>query len=239
MALQPWIRLLHAASRSGSNPAFNGAMALQPWILLDLRRRMGRGVDPSMEPWPFSHGYLLKTRPAHVPPARLQWSHGPSAMDTPSTIISTALIVLPLQWSHGPSAMDTLAPASTASGLFDPSMEPWPFSHGYAAPPDSVAVLPRFLQWSHGPSAMDTISYSPHDGPIAEPSMEPWPFSHGYSARGGAQPDYPFLQWSHGPSAMDTLCSRLSTGGVYMLLQWSHGPSAMDTPGPPLEWREV
>ena len=39
--------------------AFNGAMALQPWIRLPDRGDVRPPVQPSMEPWPFSHGYQL------------------------------------------------------------------------------------------------------------------------------------------------------------------------------------
>ena len=80
-------------------------MALQPWILVDTLNSEGYTND-------------------------LQWSHGPSAMDTgeggPEIYCGATL-----QWSHGPSAMDTGA--------------------------QNITYTVRWiLQWSHGPSAMDT-----------------------------------------------------------------------------------
>ena len=185
-------------SRGIATRTFNGAMALQPWI------RVGQGglgpvrVATSMEPWPFSHGYFDRAR-LHPAPAihfngamalqpwirspptsgtashsSLQWSHGPSAMDTSRSSITISRRQT-LQWSHGPSAMDT---PKTQSMLF----------------------CRRSLQWSHGPSAMDTagsrcrraallptfngaMDTFPYCGVHADahvPSMEPWPFSHGY-----------------------------------------------------------
>ncbi len=44
--------------RYRSLPAFNGAMAFQPWIHPALPRRPHVQCGPSMGPWPFSHGYF-------------------------------------------------------------------------------------------------------------------------------------------------------------------------------------
>ena len=207
-----------------------------------------------MEPWPFSHGYPARSDSHSAFAADLQWSHGPSAMDTarsrprpapvgpfngamalqPWIRVRRAVatyIVLHLQWSHGPSAMDTVDVDADVDDDDDPSMEPWPFSHGYENARGIIHLL-------------------------RVPSMEPWPFSHGYAVRkqavpgnccpfNGAMALQPwihhfdkrhylfsvFLQWSHGPSAMDTPPAEARSGKL-ITLQWSHGPSAMDTPRP-------
>ena len=64
-----------------------------------------RLFGPSMEPWPFSHGYVVV-----------------------AGVIALAGL---LQWSHGPSAMDTGRYLVGVRPFSGPSMEPWPFSHGY------------------------------------------------------------------------------------------------------------
>ena len=134
--------------------AFNGATAFQPWILrpdgspaqcacslqwshglsaVDTpRARCGRrhNPDPSMEPRPFSRGYVAL--PHILDDARfyLQWSHGLSAVDTPSSL-HTSPSTPSLQWSHGLSAVDTFLS--------------WCKICTYLC-----------LQWSHGLSAVDT-----------------------------------------------------------------------------------
>ena len=210
-----------------ANPSFNGAMALQPWIpdagarfrpaRLDLQWSHGPSAmdtvdgrtsprhlcNPSMEPWPFSHGYTsLAGRSA----ARSQSFNGAMALQPwiPSPPTFPIIIICCLQWSHGPSAMDTALPFLNVSARHLPSMEPWPFSHGYLVR-DGKLILAEFLQWSHGPSAMDTIPNRFSRDLDGTPSMEPWPFSHGYSTNGFLVFSHKsFLQWSHGPSAMDT-----------------------------------
>ena len=75
-----------------SSIAFNGAMALQPWILVELcytDDQIGDTDYPSMEPWPFSHGYAENRAVALMKFNILQWSHGPSAMDTGSKCPAT------------------------------------------------------------------------------------------------------------------------------------------------------
>ena len=114
-----------------------------------------RHYTPSMEPRPFSHGYvLIDTAHRHA-----DWL---------------------LQWSHDLSAMDTRPPLAYHSLARKPSMEPRPFSHGYLSKSTGlVAVCCTFngattfqpwildtrsavmtdlvtLQWSHDLSAMDT-----------------------------------------------------------------------------------
>ena len=155
-----------------------------------------------MEPWPFSHGYIVHWR---------EWKRRYF-----------------LQWSHGPSAMDTPGSVPTSPLLRTPSMEPWPFSHGYSdqVDPGEDCQRPSMEPWpfSHGYSL--THEYDQEAYP---PSMEPWPFSHGYPLPHRATaPLYQSLQWSHGPSAMDTT-DPATLDLDRMLLQWSHGPSAMDT----------
>ena len=151
MALQPWIR-----SRRRRNVAtslsFNGAMALQPWILGERAGFIITGLKPSMEPWPFSHGYV-RTSAAPSSAACLQWSHGPSAMDTALAFGSEALHNLP-------------------------SMEPWPFSHGYLAKSISddwihtsfngaMALQP----WIPMLSSSSLYTSSPFNGAMA---LQPW-----------------------------------------------------------------
>ena len=121
-----------------------------------LQRRRAQLQVPSMEPWPFSHGYAIDFITSLLFRSNLQWSHGPSAMDT-SLMRALAMRWNDLQWSHGPSAMDTSLAVRIPRPHPHPSMEPWPFSHGYRAKCRRSAI-------------------SDH------PSMEPWPFSHGYSA---------------------------------------------------------
>ena len=226
MALQPWIRL-RPARPVAARPPFNGAMALQPWILGLRPARDHAALGPSMEPWPFSHGYEDQDPPhargqgtfngamalqpwirrlswpvawarsclqwSHGPSAMdtaiayatlyglytLQWSHGPSAMDTRTRSSSPQTRLSNLQWSHGPSAMDTAIAATGVPSWLRPSMEPWPFSHGY---------LPWLLPRSYTPNSFNgAMALQPwirdraqSGGRHGAPSMEPWPFSHGY-----------------------------------------------------------
>ena len=137
--------------------------------------------------------------------------------------------IRPLQWSHGPSAMDTQEEREKHIERLTPSMEPWPFSHGYSVCSRSMFFSIPFLQWSHGPSAMDTWLGLLRPPAIFQPSMEPWPFSHGYLSgplRAAPGPG-PF----NGAMALQPwILPQLRTvGGTTYILQWSHGPSAMDT----------
>ena len=278
MALQPWIHICGCFTRINiphlqwshgpsamdtcatrrripdGHIAFNGAMALQPWIPGSISSPCYSLLLPSMEPWPFSHGYLAGDEPVvqRQRPSMEPWpfSHGyssrSSSIRAASITFNGAMALQPwirravrvpgqrpetfngamalqpwirsrpgssapwstsLQWSHGPSAMDTTSsPGSTVRRIKSfngamalqpwiprpvrfpqrvcgrPSMEPWPFSHGYSAftsPPSARWTL----QWSHGPSAMDTRKARGGYVYRAAPSMEPWPFSHGYCGR--------------------------------------------------------
>ena len=184
-------------------PTFNGAMALQPWI-------------------PGSTSYDVQVR------ANLQWSHGPSAMDTRRAHAPLPQVRL-LQWSHGPSAMDTCEVIDAIRARDFPSMEPWPFSHGYIS---AVVSQESTYRTFNGAMALQPWIRAQRAGAYQtgiSPSMEPWPFSHGYQEVFHLHVILSFyLQWSHGPSAMDTwpAMSRLFNVNA---LQWSHGPSAMDT----------
>ncbi len=134
--------------------AFNGATAFQPWILrpdgspaqcacslqwshglsaVDTpRARCGRrhNPDPSMEPRPFSRGYVAL--PHILDDARfyLQWSHGLSAVDTVEDGVLVGWFdrpsMEPRPFSRGYASVN---PAFCAA--FRPSMEPRPFSRGY------------------------------------------------------------------------------------------------------------
>ena len=137
---------------------FNGAMAFQPWIPDMSDQDPLEVVPPSMEPWPFSHGYVTSSV-ATSSCKSLQWSHGLSAMDTWRAGLRR-MPKVSLQWSHGLSAMDT-------------------------SQPNSNSPARTTLQWSHGLSAMDTRVFPARHSCGGCPSMEPWPFSHGYSGNSG------------------------------------------------------
>ena len=154
MALQPWIHETVSPADSLES-AFNGAMALQPWIRYQLRR-------------------IARDQ------TTLQWSHGPSAMDTAPVCVKVGREVN-LQWSHGPSAMDTTPvglDAAGASRAFNGAMalQPWIRRQKRSGTPrrrsafnGAMALQP----WIHR-----ALHRRPHD---RAPSMEPWPFSHGYN----------------------------------------------------------
>ena len=160
-------------------PAFNGAMASQPWIrcsktasttlksilqwshglpAMDTQRPVYRVVPvrrPSMEPWPPSHGY--------------------SACAVCGAIL-TAPSMEPWPPSHGYQRHGT-----SGSGNCGPSMEPWPPSHGYNLSARRNRLAGDNLQWSHGLPAMDTPLRIASLMRALLPSMEPWPPSHGYN----------------------------------------------------------
>ena len=182
----------------------------------------------SMEPRPFSHGYLIVNLKAAVELAASMeprpFSHGYAAdaavIPPPVSSFNGATTFQPwirvrqnrrrrpvqgLQWSHDLSAMDTFA---VFVRLEVSAVLQW--SHDLSAM-DTLSSLPHLrwhalLQWSHDLSAMDTRNAP--DGNASQirlASMEPRPFSHGYhlmillfDACVGS------LQWSHDLSAMDT-----------------------------------
>ena len=85
------------------------------------------------------------------------------------------------------------------------SMEPRPFSHGYAVDRRPVVPLPTpGLQWSHGFSAMDTT-----------PAMV---MKIGMPLA--------FLQWSHGFSAMDTCLIRRNQVAIHDIAPPFNGATA-------------
>ena len=158
---------------------------------------------PSMEPWPFSHGY--------GPDGQRYQDHITPSME-------------PWPFSHGYAEE-----AAVIVGERVPSMEPWPFSHGYNRFVWQSHISLDYLQWSHGLSAMDTRhSFAPRQT-HRHPSMEPWPFSHGYmtAATSTATSTTPF----NGATAFQPWirCGGRLTPGHSNSLQWSHGFSAMDT----------
>ena len=141
-------------------------------------RRDQPAVAPSMEPWPFSHGYVGLVdgcRPLDVSfngaMAFQPWIHG--------SLNDRVGIRFCLQWSHGLSAMDTIVLKNSIPASLIPSMEPWPFSHGYPdlSGREPPARAPSMEPWpfSHGYAHPPRLCVR---RPI--PSMEPWPFSHGY-----------------------------------------------------------
>ena len=188
--------------------------SIEPWPFshgnLGLAWLVAVVGDPSMEPWPFSHGNFRGLIPDWAWQFYLQWSHGPSAMETSGREWPSWYLAV-LQWSHGPSAMETCKTVKLRSGTspFNGAMalQPWK----PPLPKDSDP-RPENLQWSHGPSAMETSSgdlHAPPDllsfnGAMAlqpwkpdvsrgdghgqvGPSMEPWPFSHGNDSRGAGR----------------------------------------------------
>ena len=135
-----------------------------------------------------------------------------------------------LQWSHGPLAMDTTPPFSDKENTSQPSMEPWPFSHGYRTGQMLSVFSHSSLQWSHGPLAMDT--FTDWRRYLKRYIFLQW--SHGPLAMDTkltlrVVPSGRILQWSHGPLAMDTTPSLYASTASIVFLQWSHGPLAMDT----------
>ena len=100
-----------------------------------LIRLVGVYVGPSMEPWSFSHGNMAAAGAWLVHFVRLQWSHGPLAMETQVRI------------DYG-------------TPEYGPSMEPWSFSHGNSGSTSRDYTRLVFLQWSHGPLAMETGTFS-------------------------------------------------------------------------------
>ena len=204
MALQPWIQdkpvaaglatlvpsmepwpFSHGYLGLRQQPAKFDTPSMEPWPFSHgypvcfPPASTDKTLKPSMEPWPFSHGYASWLRCSRSGGLTLQWSHGPSAMDT-QRAGKGAGIMTPLQWSHGPSAMDTQAQLPAHPHRVLPSMEPWPFSHGYA--PEERRL--RYLE-------------CPFNGAMA---LQPW--IPGTSHMASRYLDV--LQWSHGPSAMDT-----------------------------------
>ena len=133
--MEPW-PLSHgyqtaAKQKPGAVLPFNGAMASQPWI----RRRLYRATPI---------------------PRHLQWSHGLSAMDTrrgrrgmrrPTLTFNGAMASQP--WIRCP-------PLSPAPSDRQPSMEPWPLSHGYRP-----ISNPRFVSYSTFNGAMASQPWIP------------------------------------------------------------------------------
>ena len=124
---------------------------------MDTRRRPKPtviGKVPSMEPWPFSHGYEALGRGAleeHIPSMEpWPFSHG-YALSPPGLPGIRRPSMEPWPFSHGYVEI----PPATGLWRFWPSMEPWPFSHGYLLNEMGLVYVVD-LQWSHGPSAMDT-----------------------------------------------------------------------------------
>ena len=187
-----------------------------------------RYSEPSMEPWPPSHGYDEI--------ARLFMRYGDPSME-------------PWPPSHGYRQGWLWAGVSEDA----PSMEPWPPSHGYEQedrddreemrPFNGAMASQPWIRmseqdifdnrngfngamasqpWIRADFGADTRSWS-------TASMEPWPPSHGYAVICVSDPlNAVRLQWSHGLPAMDT---RSSSGcqDRRSSLQWSHGLPAMDT----------
>ena len=202
--------------------AFNGATALRRWK---------RARSCHRNSWTFNGATALrrwKRRPMNsaLRTIGLQWSHRPSAMETPDRFaqLTSGSCVPHLQWSHRPSAMET-----------SPRRE-----RRVARKPSSP-----FLQWSHRPSAMETckdlgctfngatalrrwpwviVAVAAFNGATALRRWKPGSLK-GLFAREVGWVD---LQWSHRPSAMENL-ARINRTGQYRSLQWSHRPSAMET----------
>ena len=152
-------------------------MALQPWI-----RGRALANQPDLGDLQWSHGpsamdtMVLENQDDAY--NVLQWSHGPSAMDTfhsPFSLLSCQS----LQWSHGPSAMDTASISLVAVA-------------GGSAFNGAMALQPWILSRRQRRNARETafngaMALQPwirvlrqQNAHVAPPSMEPWPFSHGY-----------------------------------------------------------
>ncbi len=130
MVFPPWIQRLRPRMLLAAG-TFNGAMAFQPWIP------------------PATKAVTRRSSPFNGAMAFQPWIRA----RLPAAWVGIAT----LQWSHGLSAMDTCVGSDDSIIGIVPSMEPWPFSHGYENVGSAVDAAPA-------------------------PSMEPWPFSHGYSS---------------------------------------------------------
>ena len=159
---------------------------------------------PSMEPRPFSHGYgPLSIRDS--PPAGSfngATTFQPWIRDGDAPVYAAAT---DLQWSHDLSAMDTARYPFVIRLRLDPSMEPRPFSHGYATGMRrSTPQRPTF-------NGATTFQPWIPDGAWIELAASQWAFN-------GATTFQPWIRATIG-----------SDGLASMYLQWSHDLSAMDT----------
>ena len=110
--------------------------SMEPWSFSHGNRPLIPTSDnemiPSMEPWPFSHGNVLVHARSMIVVDRLQWSHGPLAMETSLAVADASRHRVPSMepwpFSHGNGQERVLR----LFGELVPSMEPWPFSHGNA-----------------------------------------------------------------------------------------------------------
>ena len=168
MALQPWIPSQRLAPFVIAHDTFNGAMALQPWIP-GATRFSGKPVMPfngamALQPW-------IQPRSGRLGPLPYRPFNGAMALQPwiQELWVSPHHALVYLQWSHGPSAMDTGCAPSRGfeagrpfngamalqpwirgyvdagdGGGHSPSMEPWPFSHGYFCIAQWIAALNPF-----------------------------------------------------------------------------------------------
>jgi len=229
-AMDTWKNVIRGLVDDAS---FNGAMTFQPWIRYRGKKDDKSGKDASMEPWLFSHGYVIEAKKMTNQVKMLQWSHDFSAMDTFSRYVNT-FYEYKLQWSHDFSAMDTwknvirgLVDDASFNGAmtFQPwilqdsshrhfrtpfaSMEPWLFSHGY--------LYPDFCVYSEDKGFNGAMTFQPwiQIRRMWRPDTEHYRFN-------GAMTFQPWihvhdvaslwlqgrLQWSHDFSAMDTRWNR-------------------------------
>lgn len=136
-------RLWTRAETSGFSGCTYGA-SMKPrlfghgYVRVDRAYRLDR-LASSMEPRPFSHGYLRCRTRASPCPAPF---NGAMALQPwiREFVLSKCEFVLFLQWSHSPSAMDTITQYPQEVIGLVPSMEPWPFSHGYSATAGGAAT---------------------------------------------------------------------------------------------------
>ena len=155
-ALRRW-KPRHCPRPRSARCSFNGATALRRWKRPEPHHVPPRCHPPSMEPPPFGDGNVLLQglvaagfKPSMEPPpfgdgnssswfwvnwpsSRLQWSHRPSAMETPIKSAPNESLDLP-SMEPPPFGDGNLSVRISANKSCVPSMEPPPFGDGNARP---------------------------------------------------------------------------------------------------------
>ena len=185
-------------------------------------------IEPSMEPQPFSRGYwdLLDSLCA---PAFLQWSHNLSVVDTSDWHDHCMCSFSP--FNGATTFQSWIRRAWRRTPLTRSSLQ---WSHNLSVVDTGTTTLPSpawrfsfngattFQSWIRDTNA---IAHSSRESP----SMEPQPFSRGYrgSGAGAGRSDGPSMEpqpFSRGYAAYPSL-DTLSA----KVLQWSHNLSVVDT----------
>ena len=110
-ARRPWTAGAPGWSSTVRN-SFNGATARRPWTG-GQGRRTAAGSRASMGPRPEGRGRCGTGVVIDVLGLRLQWGHGPKAVDGGAPPICVPSARPRLQWGHGPKAVDGAPPIRT------------------------------------------------------------------------------------------------------------------------------